>query len=434
MKLNIKILSIVLLAVFTFSAYSKSSKTPKPDKIVKDAVNKTLKQKELKYRITVGNDERIIWIGNTNKKEMRFLGIGFIADGKTGKIVDSDKKRFYYDGKKYLIESKEDKWEAAKSGKIVNFGAKFIKGDLIKSPFDVFNLIKKYSLDEYSFSKDTGKDDDDDEEDDVKDIKDKKPAKNDIIQIVARTLSKKPAKFIDYYSYWKQLKEDEHWKNNKVSDCMVETIFTINKKTSFIKKVKFRYEVTFFCNYGKGDDRCLGCEDAIGDEIVLEFGDDSRFRLELPKSLKRKLGLKDTAEEKGGLKLTLSVNKNRIYKGDALEFDVVWENVSKKELKIKRLLKTNPFIIFEIEGELESRKERFKDEMHKMKQLADDTPLILKAGKTFRKVFIMESDCFLADDQEILEFKIAKYFITVKTQILNGEYVESNSIELEILP
>ncbi len=429
MKFRILFIIIFALSIFCLNVYSKNSKTPKPDKIVKDAVNKTLKQKDLKYRITVGKTSRIVWDGYTNATDMCFLGTGIIADGKTGKVDDSAKKRVYSDGKKYLIESKEDEWEIAKSDKINNFSAKFINGDLIKSPFDVFNLIKKYSLDEYSYSKDSKKD-----SKDVKDVKDKKPAKDDIIQIVARTEGKKPAKFIEYFSYWKQLKEEEHWKNSKISDCIVETIFSIDEKTSLIKKLKFNYEVCFICNYGKGDDRCLGCVDDISDEITLEFIDASEFKLELPKSLKRKLGIKDNAETIGGLKLTLSVSKNRINKGDSLEFEVKWENMTKKELKIKRMLKTNPYIVFEIEGELESSKPRFEDDMQKRKQLLDETPYILKAGETHNEVFIMESDGFLSDDLEIKEFKPGKYFITVKTKIFEGEYVASNSIELEILP
>ena len=108
MKLNIRIFSFVILTVFAFNAYSRSTKTPKPDKIVKTAVNKTLKQKDLKYRITVGKTGRIVWDGYTNNKGMRFLGIGIIADGKTGKTVDSEKMRYYYDGKPYLIDSKAD--------------------------------------------------------------------------------------------------------------------------------------------------------------------------------------------------------------------------------------------------------------------------------------------------------------------------------------
>ena len=433
MKIYSKLAILCIVVLFAASGFTKDSDKDKPKDVIKDAVNSTAKLDNIYLRITLGKDKRFVWNGFIkDNKDMQFFGTGSLLDNKS--TEKSEKMKVFYDGKNYVIEKKADVWETAKPDDISNLGAAYLRGTLLKTPFDLFTLIKKYSMDECEYAKDEKDADGEKKDDEKKDADDKKKSDKPY-EVICKKDEKKAAKFIDYQTYWKELKKQEHWKDSLVSTTDVKTTFIIDSKSELLKQVKFEYNVEFMCNYGKGDKKCMGCISDIGDVITFEFLTEKDVKVEYPDSLKRKLGIKDTAEATGGLKLTLSVSKSRINKGDSLEFEVIWENVSKEDLKIARELRFNPFLLFSIDGEIDLNTPRYNDNSGDKEKDSDDNPLVLKPGKTYKEIFFMENDGRLVDDQTIRVLGLGQFLVKAKTKLHDsGTVVESNTVEVNIAP
>lgn len=149
----------------------------------------------------------------------------------------------------------------------------------------------------------------------------------------------------------------------------------------------------------------------------------------------------------GGLQVTLKANKKTFRKGDEFVLTVEWKNVGKEDIKVHKMLKSNPLMVLEIQGELAMGIGRWG--MPPDPHLLADGPVTIKPGKSvtakiegrgWSEPMSMdkngnmkkETQVGLFDDDHVLGFKTGKYTLTLKTKLADGREVRSKPIKIEI--
>jgi hypothetical protein len=147
------------------------------------------------------------------------------------------------------------------------------------------------------------------------------------------------------------------------------------------------------------------------------------------------------------LEVTLKANKKTYRKDDKFVLTVEWKNVGKEDIKVHKMLKSNPLMVLVIQGELSMGIGRWG--MPPDDHLLADGPVTIKPGKSvtarmegrgWSEHTAVDKDgntkkelqIGIFDDDHVLGFKTGKYTLTLKTKLADGREVRSKPIKIEI--